>query len=161
MKKLENITVSTDNEIYDSRNNCNAIIEISSNTLVVGCKNTMIPNTVKYIGDYAFESLDSLTKIIIPEGVESIGNYSFDFSGIEYIVLPKTIKYIGYRAFWYCQSLDIVYYTETQADWNSISIEEENTELKNATRHYYSSTEPTGTGNYWHYDTDGTTPIAW
>jgi len=160
-EKLENITVSTDNEIYDSRNNCNAIIEISSNTLVVGCKNTMIPNTVKNIGDYAFESLDSLTKIIIPEGVESIGNYSFDFSGIEYIVLPKTIKYIGYRAFWYCQSLDIVYYTGTQADWNSISIEEENTELKNATRYYYSSTEPTGTGNYWHYDTDGVTPIAW
>ena len=43
---LETIIVDAKNKVYDSRDNCNAIIETASNTLIQGCPNTTIPNTV-------------------------------------------------------------------------------------------------------------------
>ncbi|MBQ5474847.1 MAG: leucine-rich repeat protein, partial [Lachnospiraceae bacterium] len=57
------MSVDIDNPKYDSRDNCNAIIETSSNQLIVGCKNTIIPNTVTTIGTYAFSNCKSLTSI--------------------------------------------------------------------------------------------------
>ena len=51
---LTSIIVEDDNPVFDSRNDCNAIIETSSNTLIKGCKNTIIPEGVTRIGDYAF-----------------------------------------------------------------------------------------------------------
>ena len=74
---LTSIKVETGNTHYDSRENCNAIIETSSNTLVVGCKNTVIPNSVTSIGEMAFAYCTGLTSIIIPNSVTSIGNYAF------------------------------------------------------------------------------------
>ena len=50
-KSLTNITVDENNTKYDSRNGCNAIIETASNTLIVGCQNTIIPNSVTSIGN--------------------------------------------------------------------------------------------------------------
>ena len=60
--RLTSIIVEKDNPKYDSRDNCNAIIETSSNKLILGCKNTVIPNSVTSIGDYAFFDSD-LTSI--------------------------------------------------------------------------------------------------
>ncbi len=51
---IASIKVNSGNSTYDSRNNCNAIIETASNTLAIGCKNTTIPNTVTTIGNSAF-----------------------------------------------------------------------------------------------------------
>ena len=51
---LTSIVVNAGNTKYDSRNGCNAIIETASNTLIAGCKNTIIPNSVTSIGNYAF-----------------------------------------------------------------------------------------------------------
>ena len=65
------------NNVYDSRNNCNAIIETASNTLIAGCKNTIIPNSVTSIGDWAFYFCTSLTSITIPSSVTSIGDWAF------------------------------------------------------------------------------------
>ena len=62
---------------YDSRENCNAIIETATNTLIAGCKNTIIPNSVTSIGDYAFYGCSSLTSITIPNSVTSIGERAF------------------------------------------------------------------------------------
>lgn len=75
---LTSITVATDNPVYDSRDNCNAIIHKSSNKLISGCKTTTIPNTVKAIGDEAFYGCNGLTSVIIPNSVTTIGNASFD-----------------------------------------------------------------------------------
>ena len=74
---LESIVVDPGNTKYDSRDNCNVIIETESNTLIAGCKNTVIPNSVTSIGDYAFERCSGLTSITIPDGVTSIGKQAF------------------------------------------------------------------------------------
>ena len=74
---LESISVEDGNSTYDSRNNCNAIIETGSNTLISGCKNTLIPASVTSIGDNAFTEIANLTSISIPASVEYIGSASF------------------------------------------------------------------------------------
>ena len=74
---LTSISVENGNPNYDSRDNCNAIIETSTNNILQGCKNTAIPNSVTSIGDRAFSFCFDLTSIIIPNSVISIGNYAF------------------------------------------------------------------------------------
>ena len=70
---LESIVVAEGNPKYDSREGCNAIIETASNTLIKGCKTTVIPNSVMKIGDDAFRNCTSLKSITIPESVTEIG----------------------------------------------------------------------------------------
>lgn len=74
---LTNISVENGNTVYDSRDNCNAIIKTATNTLVVGCKNTVIPNSITSIGRNAFDGCTELTSIEIPNSVTSIGIYAF------------------------------------------------------------------------------------
>ena len=74
---LISIKVEDGNTVYDSREGCNAIIETATNTLVAGCKNTVIPNSVTSIGDFAFSHCTGLTSITIPESVTSIGIQAF------------------------------------------------------------------------------------
>ncbi len=76
---LESISVANGNCTYDSRGGCNAIIETANNTLIKGCKNTIIPMSVTSIGDYAFEYCGGLTSVIIPNSVTSIGGYAFQY----------------------------------------------------------------------------------
>ena len=73
------MVVEEGNTTYDSRDNCNAIIETATNTLIAGCQNTTIPNSVTSIGIYAFFDCSSLTSITIPNSVTSIGIYAFYF----------------------------------------------------------------------------------
>ena len=65
---LTSITVSKENKVYDSREDCNAIIHTESNTLIRGCMNTIIPPSVTKIGDCAFSGCSSLTEVRIPKG---------------------------------------------------------------------------------------------
>ena len=74
---LANITVESGNTVYDSRDNCNAIIETATNTLISGCKNTIIPNSVTTIGKSAFFKCNSLSSVVIPNKVSNIGNAAF------------------------------------------------------------------------------------
>ena len=74
---LSSITVEAGNPTYDSRNNCNAIIEKETNVLLVACKGTVIPNSVTRIGYYAFENCSALTSITIPSSVTSIEKNAF------------------------------------------------------------------------------------
>ena len=75
---LDSIAVSEENPIYDSRESCNAIIETATSRLIVGCRNTLIPQSVTEIGDNAFEGCTGLTSIVIPDSVTEIGNNAFE-----------------------------------------------------------------------------------
>lgn len=74
---LESISIDDKNATYDSRDNCNAVIETASNNLYIGCKATTIPSTVTTIGDYAFYENKGLTSIHLPKTIKSIGYYGF------------------------------------------------------------------------------------
>ncbi len=103
---LMSIKVEIGNNMYDSRNSCNAIIETSSNKLITGCKNTIIPNTVKSIGNFAFYSCSGLTSIMIPNSVTTIGDYAFyNCSGLVSITIPNSVTSIGKSAFYECSGL--------------------------------------------------------
>ena len=100
------IIVEEGNERYDSRNNCNAIIETECNTLVAGCASTVIPDTVEEIGEYAFDDCSSLTSITIPPSVTEIGEYAFcGCSSLTSITIPESVTEFGKGAFYDCPSL--------------------------------------------------------
>jgi len=74
---LTNISVDENNKVYDSRENCNAIIETACNELIAGCSATVIPNSVQKIGFNAFSHCSNLTNIVIPDSVREIKDKAF------------------------------------------------------------------------------------
>ena len=94
--KLERIIVSKDNPVYDSRDNCNAIIETEDDNLIMGCMKTVIPATVKFIEAGAFEHVYGLKSVVIPNSVERIGPDAFrDCAGLESVSISKSVRYLG------------------------------------------------------------------
>ena len=103
---LEKITVESGNSCYDSRDNCNSIIDKKTNTLIVGCKNSIIPNSVTSIGSGAFAYCSGLTELTLPNSVTSIGYAAFrGCSGLTELTLPNSITSIGDYAFADCSGL--------------------------------------------------------
>ena len=118
---LASIVVAEGNTVYDSRENCNALIHTATNTLLYGCQNTIIPNGVTSIGDFAFGGCKSLTSIVIPNSVESIGELAFwECDSLKSITIPDGMKSIRKKAFAYCDSL-----TKVIIPASVTSIEEE------------------------------------
>ena len=107
---LKNIKVDEDNSIYDSRDNCNAIIESKSNKLICACNATVIPETVTTIAQGVFSNIKDLTSINI----------------------PVSITYIDYFAFDNCKNLNNVYYQGSMEQWKGIKIEPGNDYLTKA-----------------------------
>lgn len=101
---LTSIKVEEGNTVYDSRYNCNAIIETKSNTLVTGCRNTVIPNDVTTIGYGSFICPD-LTSITIPNSVISIETEAFSQTNLTSVVIPNSVTSIGNYAFSWCDNL--------------------------------------------------------
>ena len=107
--ELVDITVEKGNQFYDSRNNCNAIIETSSNTLIAGCKNTVIPYSVTSIGKHAFDNCKGLTSITIPNSVTYIGKGAFSgCGGLTSLTIPNSVTNIDEVAFFGCVSLSSI-----------------------------------------------------
>lgn len=103
---LTRIDVAADNPYYDSRDNCNAVIVTASGVLIAGCSNSVIPNTVTAIGNWAFYACTELTHIFIPNSVTIIGYEAFyGCSSLMGVNIPNTVTNIGYQAFYGCSSL--------------------------------------------------------
>lgn len=243
---LERIIVTEDNPYVDSRDNCNAIISTSDNTLLFGCKGTVIPETVTSIADYAFyrngvteitipgnvktlgdnvfsycsnlksvtfeegvttigestfyectsltdvklaDSISSigyasfkfctalttltfpkdmtvitnqfaqydyaLTDIVIPDGITKIGSWAFDACrALKTVVIPKSVTEIGKECFYGCNSLEDILYLGTSADWEKVSVGENNSKLTEKLRFAYDEGQ---IGNNAYYRLDNTT----
>ncbi len=95
---LRKITVEEGNTLYDSRDNCNALIETATNTLKIGSASTVIPSTVTYIAPNAFYS-NCISSITIPENVTKIGPMAFAGSRLESVNLPNSLQEIDTLAF--------------------------------------------------------------
>ena len=149
---LKTIVVDPENPVYDSRNDCNAIIETATNRLIVACETTAIPNGITTIGIYSFMGTYNIKSIDIPYGVTTIEHAAFmSCMQMKNIVIPNSITFVENQAFDQCDSLETVYYGGTEEEWNAIVMNNNNDALTNANRYYYSETAPSEAGNYWHY----------
>ncbi len=105
--KADTINVDKENTRYDSRNDCNAIIDSQSNVLILGNKNTVIPNNVTTIGYGAFAGCAELTHIEIPSSVTSIEAYAFQgCKNLTSITIPNSVTNIGSNVFNNCVKLN-------------------------------------------------------
>ena len=128
---IEGFVVDEANTVYDSRENCNAIIETATGTLLYGCKNSVVPHGVVRIAPAAFigapgpELLNipstvteigakaffhsGVKELIIPESVTKIEDYTFQWSEqLKRVTLPATLTSIGYGAFSHCAFTELV-----------------------------------------------------
>lgn len=125
---VTSISVNKFNEVFDSRDDCNAVIETSTNQLVWGCKNTVIPHSVTSIGYAAFNHCIDLENLVLPDEIklidfaafeyskgfdgrrlpkslEKIGRSAFAHSDVDTIIIPDAVKTIVYDAFLHCSNL--------------------------------------------------------
>lgn len=171
-ENIESIKVDSENSKYDSRNNCNAIIETYRNRLLLGGKNTVIPedinrigpsafahcndlkdlhipNSVKYIEMGAFSGCNGFSTFTIGNNVEYIGNYAFsECESLKSVIIPNNVKTIEYYAFYNCKKLKDVYCHPEVVPSTDKSVFEE-TPINKATLHVpavsveeYKTTEP-------------------
>lgn len=160
---LESIIASENNSTYHSSSNC--LIETKTQTLIAGCKNSIIPNdrSVTSIGNAAFYGCTGLTSITIPDSISSIGKNSFagctGLTDIEIpdsvtsidqktftncfrltsITIPDSVSSIGGWAFYGCTSLKDIYFMGNEEEWSNIQIDSHNDNLLNASIHFQNS----------------------
>ncbi len=178
---LTNIIISGNN--FEFVGNC--LIDVNNESVIFGAGNPTIPSdgSVTKIGAYAFYELTTLTDITIPTTITSIGNFAFastglteiiipngietipqgafkDCTSLTTVVIPSTVTTIKTEAFYGCSSLQNAYFAGTETQWNAINKQTGNTTLTSESVYFYSETEPTTIGKYWHYVEGVATPWA-
>ena len=152
------ITVDENNPYFDSRNNCNAVIETATNTLLIACQRTVVPEGITTIGVNAY-----LRTAELPDSVTKLCNGAFvSTTSVTYIKLPANLLEIEYGALSRCLvsvfipasvthignynfdsgSLQSVHYAGTQEQWKKITIDPGNGDLSTANIHYESHGDP-------------------
>ena len=108
VENLATISVDPANEFYDSRDNCNAIIETATNTLIRGSIAGTIPSGVEIISGYAFYE-SNVASVVIPEGVKEIGFSSFEYCyQLKSVEIPSTVTRVGGSAFYQSSNIGVV-----------------------------------------------------
>ena len=110
-----------------------------------------LSNSVTAIGDGAFNNCTSLVSVTLSNSLKSIGKYAFFGCPIVTVVIPESVTSIGDEAFENSESMEKVYYMGNTASWEAIDIGSDNHQLNSLTLYYYSESQPTESGNYWHY----------
>ena len=135
LRSLEHLSVDPDNRTFDSRRDCNAIIRTMTNTLLVGCKATVIPDgveviagnafischdssiepfelnfppSVEIIEPFAFNCCYPLSAVTFSEGLRRIGRWAFIGTSIECLEIPASVTEIDEQAFISCDSLKVI-----------------------------------------------------
>ena len=93
---LASLKVEEGNAVYDSRNDCNAIIKTESDELLAASLNTVIPEGIKKIYDSVFSGRKDLIHVVLPEGLETLGNWVFSgCTNLQSLSFPSTMKDYG------------------------------------------------------------------
>jgi uncharacterized repeat protein (TIGR02543 family) len=100
---LSRITVDADNTVYKSEGNC--IINRYTNTLIAGCKGSVIPSSVTSIGAGAFYGHSDYDELVLPSGITTIGEWAFSGCEFKEIAISYGVTTIGNSAFYYCLEL--------------------------------------------------------
>lgn len=96
-----------------------------------------LPGNIDRIGDGMFQNCLRLPGVEIPQGAQSIGGSAFASSGVSTVIIPDSVTTIGIAAFASCYSLKDIYFTGTEAQWNSISkIGDTEAAVSKVTMHY-------------------------
>ena len=110
LSSLETITVNPLNTVYDSRENCNCIIETATNKLITGCKNSFMPEGIITIGYKAFRNCYELVNINMPNSVTTIEESAFDgCTGLTEINISNSVITIEGKAFYDCNLTEITF----------------------------------------------------
>ena len=150
---LANIEVNDNNEYYKTVDG--NLYSKDGKTLIQyaigkGATSFVIPDGVISIEAYAFR-YSTLTNVTISDSATTIGEFAFSNStSIATVIIGNNVTSIGNAAFYGCSIVN-VYYKGSSSDWSNLTIGSDNSKLTNATRYYYSETDPTTEGNFWHY----------
>ena len=105
--------------------------------------------------------MDSIKSSDIPEGVETIEENAFtSCTGLQTVVLPSTLKTIEDSAFDKADNLVVIFFKGTEEEFDALEISNNNASLISSKVYFYSETEPSEKGDFWHYD-KGNTPVLW
>ena len=167
---LSRIEVSSENKTYHASGNC--LIDTAKKLMILGCKNSVIPNdgSVIKIASQVFKDMQGVTSVVIPDAVKELGfNLFWDCLDLETLVIGSGVQKIEENIFSRREKLSKIFYHGTKEQWETIDIFGRattggiqmggNSVLFSKTIYFYSEEKPTEEGNYWHY-VDGK-PTPW
>lgn len=117
-KNLQSIQVSAQNPTYYAENNC--CIEIKTHRLIIGCKNSIIPEGIVSIATGAFSGCSGLTDVNLPFGITEIETSAFfRCTNLTEIKISASVTKIADLAFERCENLQSIQVSDQNSAYYS------------------------------------------